>query len=242
VAKASDNVFPKIILGTGTAPSAPTDSSWKLYSQANGVYAKSSNSTVGPLGAGGGGISDPGGMAAGAALSSINSAIAWNSGTAFPTATAGDRYWRSDLGLECYYDGTRWLTVDEKIMGASVNNVLLGGAANTVGFPAYIPLGDHDWWITRAFFMTYVATTNDGTRYWKFGVYKATTGFVQTVLGSEGNTSADSASTMALHNITIGALVDHTTYPVISAGFTRVGTTPGAMTAGATIFGRMVIT
>lgn len=54
MAKASDNVFPKVILGTGTAPAAPTDSSWKLYSQANGIYAKSSNTTVGPLGSGGG--------------------------------------------------------------------------------------------------------------------------------------------------------------------------------------------
>lgn len=55
--KASDNVFPKVILGPLGAPSAPSDASWKLYAMANGVYAKSSNTTIGPLGTGGGGTS-----------------------------------------------------------------------------------------------------------------------------------------------------------------------------------------
>lgn len=47
---------------------------------------------------------------AGAVLARINGAVAWNAGTSFPTAAAGDRYFRTDLGMECYYDGTRWLT------------------------------------------------------------------------------------------------------------------------------------
>jgi hypothetical protein len=50
--KASDNEFPKIILPMQTADTAiPTDSDWKLYSKADGVYARSSNSIVGPLSA-----------------------------------------------------------------------------------------------------------------------------------------------------------------------------------------------
>lgn len=56
MAKASDNLFPKVKLGlAGTVPSAPSDSSWTLYSMANGVFARSSNTTVGPFGTGGGG-------------------------------------------------------------------------------------------------------------------------------------------------------------------------------------------
>lgn len=52
MAKASDNVFPKVILGMQTSnPSAPTDSSWKTFSKADGVYARSSNTVVGPFGA-----------------------------------------------------------------------------------------------------------------------------------------------------------------------------------------------
>lgn len=48
--------------------------------------------------------------AAGGAVSRVNGAVAWNSGTSFPTAATGDRYWRTDLGMEFYYDGTRWLS------------------------------------------------------------------------------------------------------------------------------------
>lgn len=55
MAKASDNIFPKVNLGMQTsAPSAPADSSWKVYAKPGGVYARSSNSEVGPFGSGGG--------------------------------------------------------------------------------------------------------------------------------------------------------------------------------------------
>lgn len=54
MAKASDNVFPKVLLGMQTsAPSAPADASWKMYSKANGIFARSSNAEVGPFGTGG---------------------------------------------------------------------------------------------------------------------------------------------------------------------------------------------
>lgn len=51
--KASDNEFPKLIFAMQTsAPAAPSDSDWKMYAKANGVFARSSNSEVGPFGAG----------------------------------------------------------------------------------------------------------------------------------------------------------------------------------------------
>ncbi len=50
---ASDNVFPKIIESMNTSdPAAPSDSSWKVYAKANGIFARSSNSVVGPFGTG----------------------------------------------------------------------------------------------------------------------------------------------------------------------------------------------
>ena len=49
--------------------------------------------------------------AAGANLSQYNGVVGWNGGTSFPaTPASGDRYWRSDLRDEYFYDGTRWLT------------------------------------------------------------------------------------------------------------------------------------
>lgn len=50
MAKASDNVFPKVYLGMQTSDiAAPSDSRWEVYSKAGGVYARSSNSIVGPF-------------------------------------------------------------------------------------------------------------------------------------------------------------------------------------------------
>lgn len=54
--KASDNIFPQVILDAVTsAPAAPSNDNWKLYAQANGVFARSSNTIVGPFGTAGGG-------------------------------------------------------------------------------------------------------------------------------------------------------------------------------------------
>jgi hypothetical protein len=50
MAKASDNVFPKVITAVqSTDIAAPSDGSWKLYSKPGGIYARSSNSVVGPF-------------------------------------------------------------------------------------------------------------------------------------------------------------------------------------------------
>lgn len=50
--KASDNLFPKVLLDMQTsAPAAPSDADWKLYAMPDGVYARSSNAAVGPFGA-----------------------------------------------------------------------------------------------------------------------------------------------------------------------------------------------
>lgn len=55
MAKASDNIFPKIIESMQTAnPAAPSDSSWKIFAKADGIYARSSNAVAGPFGSGAG--------------------------------------------------------------------------------------------------------------------------------------------------------------------------------------------
>lgn len=53
----SDNVYPKIILdGVTSDPAAPSNDNWKVYAKPDGVYARSSNSIVGPFGSGGGSV------------------------------------------------------------------------------------------------------------------------------------------------------------------------------------------
>lgn len=54
MAKASDNVFPRVIHGHNSADQgAPSDASWRVYAKSDGIYARSSNAIVGPFGAAG---------------------------------------------------------------------------------------------------------------------------------------------------------------------------------------------
>jgi hypothetical protein len=89
--------------------------------------------------------------AAGGGLSVINSLVAWNSGTSFPTAVTGDRYWRTDKGLEFYYDGTRWLSTHLfAIVMPNWNETTSGTSVTTTGtLRCGIPpaAGGTDWYI-----------------------------------------------------------------------------------------------
>ncbi len=58
--KASDNLFPKVLLDMqSSSPAAPSDRSWKLYSKADGLYARSSNSEAKLLTGAGSAFVDP---------------------------------------------------------------------------------------------------------------------------------------------------------------------------------------
>jgi len=109
--------------------------------------------------------------AAGGVLTMGNGAVTWGVGTSFPGSKAtGDRFWRSDLGLEFYWDGTRWLSVElfEMRWGMqpwgtiSVDTIIAG--LPLPGFTTGIYLVDQ-------FLTANVATTNDGSHYWKAEVH-----------------------------------------------------------------------
>lgn len=89
-------------------------------------------------------------------------------GAAFPTAgdgvvlQAGDRFFRSDLLLECVYDGANWLTTFENVIpvvaqtqfaSATTTNAVLVSTTDT-------------YRITKITMSAMVATTNNASNYW----------------------------------------------------------------------------
>jgi hypothetical protein len=85
------------------------------------------------------------------------------SGTAFPASPiAGDLFFRTDLGLQCYYDGTRWLTVQEYFYTAPT--ITFGSTTNV--YRARIRT-NYAIYITRLCLTTMVLTTNDASNYWQ---------------------------------------------------------------------------
>lgn len=86
-------------------------------------------------------------------------------GTSFPGSPAsGDFFYRTDLNLEFFWNGTRWLTTHLYIQPLETQrgfNVMSAGT--TWDSPRYQDLG---LWMEKFMVSMHVLTTNDGTRYW----------------------------------------------------------------------------
>jgi len=90
-------------------------------------------------------------------------------GTAFPTVghdgaavQAGARFWRTDIGFACYYDGTRWLTAHEYVLDADAATT----PADLSGPYEWQMRQDYNPYFTRVSATVIVATTNNGTNFW----------------------------------------------------------------------------
>lgn len=142
-------------VGGGSSGDVATDAIWDA---AGDLAVGSGADTAGRLPIG----------AVGGHLSRINGAVAWDSGTSNPgSAAAGDRYWRSDLGLVIYYDGTRWLTQNVYTMEAT------GSSLSASGDLAYrSPYGGADMWLVDFGWCYQIAATHDATRYWEVSLHK----------------------------------------------------------------------
>jgi hypothetical protein len=169
--------------------------------------------------------------AAGGALSVINGALAYNSGTSFPgSVVAGDRYWRTDRGLEYYYDGTRWLTTQLHVVtiGRNPINETVQPISQALSpqntHRAVAPSDLYDLWVENCRFTIRVNTTNSGSHYWTLEFLSV--GAAGASLGS-ANTSADAADTILRKTITVNALFG-TTNTLIQTLLTKTGT-PGTV-------------
>lgn len=113
-------------------------------------------------------------------------------GTAFPSSPpTGMRFWRTDLNFLCFYDGTRWLTINEY--------VILRGYLDQAGSASFADIFDYrqDYapYFSRVTFTSRVSTTNDGSNYWTiaFKSYNLAFGASTTIYSID--TSADAVNT-----------------------------------------------
>lgn len=181
--------------------------------------------------------------AAGGALAVVNSAVAWNSGTSFPANKAtGDRYWRTDLGLEFYWDGTRWVTTQL----FSTPLVLRDDPSFPYTATATPLLSCRDGRLNGMFITTWrvdttVATTNEATKYWTGQLVSYTAADAPTNVGSSFSTATDGVSTHVLHSVTVDAVLAATEF-LLAVTFTKVSTPGGLYPSGATVDYRLIAT
>lgn len=162
-------------------------------------------------------------------------------GTTFPASgdlpgglMTDDRFFRTDLGWACYYDGARWLTLHEyaqpltdyrraTIPFSGASGVLQLGPVRTDGTNLAI---------TRVAAYLDVLTTNNGSNYWTLA-FKTSAG--TTIQGF--NTSTDSAGAAILKEYAINVPYADPTY--ITLEVTGKTGTPGSLVAHGVVWYRI---
>lgn len=96
-------------------------------------------------------------------------------GTAFPTApVTGERYFRTDYGIEYYYDGTRWLSVNEYTLEIPPYGSLPGTKLTATTSPRSLgaspDVAGTDIWLESMVNTWYVVAPNKGPDYWNIGI------------------------------------------------------------------------
>jgi hypothetical protein len=232
-----------IDLDEGAAPATPATGKVRVYAKTDGsAYQKDDAGTETGLAGGGGGavatdaIFDAAGDLVvgsgantatrlalgnvGGLLGRINGVVAWISGTSFPSpAAAGDLFHRTDLSPALWrYDGTRWLSVQRYRTEVPVAAAQTTGGA-TVG---YLPMWQSEYgvWLIDFRGVLYVATTNDGSKYWTINLRKWSDASVI----ATANTQSQAPSTDLIKDVAIGAV---STENVLYIDSTKTST-PGA--------------
>lgn len=167
----------------------------------------------------------------------------FGAGTSNPgSPSTGDLYFRTDLGLLIYYDGTRWLTVNqfrEPMASEPVSLASHSVTGDTVGrlSPWHTT---YDIWLEDFYSTTLVVTTNDGTKFWTVTLDKRDAANAATTIVSY-NTSADTPSQWTTRKTAIGALLSPSTYKALNTVVTKTST-PGNIIAVTSLAYRLVIT
>lgn len=163
-------------------------------------------------------------------------------GTAFPTTghdgaavQAGARFWRTDLGWLCYYDGTRWLTTHEYSSNftAYARNAMpySGGAAALQVAPV---TSSYAIYLTGAICYLDVATTNNGTNFWSLALKDGAT----TIWSF--NTSAIAANTYSRFSFSTGTVFASPSF--MSLEVTGKTGAPGSLALNTSAYYRLIIT
>jgi hypothetical protein len=136
-------------------------------------------------------------------------------GTSFPgSPSTNQRYFRTDLGHEYYYDGTRWLTSQEYTLqllprGTQPFTAAGGTTANIFDFDCSIPgYNDTGWngiYVTSFSIIFFSGTAQSGTNYYAVRLY-ALGGAGTVTLANNNTQNATVANTWTPRGITVTPL------------------------------------
>ncbi len=163
------------------------------------------------------------------------------SGASFPgSPAANDLYFRTDRGLIYFYDGTRWLTVNQyTIPLTNTDQSLPMTVASRSTFRGKALYGGtYNFYVELWNWAVFVVTTNTGAVFWSLALQKISSAASPTI--TTVNTSALSPNAWTENATTVNALLG--TSPVITeleVNLTPTGS-PGSIYLVQTLVGRLV--
>lgn len=158
------------------------------------------------------------------------------SGTSFPgSPTADDLFYRTDRNLIYFYDGTRWLTVNEYDLGIGLA-VTAGDITATGSAVRYPVRQDFGMYLVRWPVVTDVVTTNDGSKFWTVELSRrATDNTANNIASFSTGTTPDAPSTWVNHDQAINAVLNSSARQ-IQVVCTKTSTAGNLLVAGSLIY------
>ncbi|MBA3829885.1 MAG: hypothetical protein H0X33_13175 [Taibaiella sp.] len=148
-------------------------------------------------------------------------------GTSFPgTPTTNQRYFRTDRGIQYYYDGTRWLS-ELKIILMSTSNLIttdnLSTNTNDVQqckHPSFL----YDIYLVSVETLSYVVTTHTSGAYWVLDFRKQDTAAAETSVATTNSWKTGRVTnTTYLDTISLGIQYSSSVNPQFVIGYTKTG-------------------
>jgi hypothetical protein len=181
-----------------------------------------------------------GGVIVGNDLQIASSTLNLNKGTSNPGSPAtNDRRFRTDLGMDIYYDGTRWLTVETfpiHFQGFFTSSIANANLAFTRLRSDYAP------YFTYLSATSRTVTTNSASHYWTVTIEGQSTTFgAGSTIGSF-NTSADSVNVYTAHDPITISTPNPTNRTHLNINLTIGAGAPGAISVVFAAFYKLIIT
>lgn len=163
----------------------------------------------------------------------------FNRGTVNPTSWPNNvPFYRTDLGLWIYFDGTRWLTENEYMIPVQALTAFPGPGIVAGTITALRT--DYAPYFTRVETTATVTAPNNATNYWQVDIITINLAFAAVDVVYAYDTHLDTAGTRTLHATSAPAIPAPTNRQFIRGRFTTV-LAPGALEMTISAFYRLII-
>lgn len=165
----------------------------------------------------------------------------WTTGTSMPgSPSTNDRVTRTDLGMDFYYDGTRWLSTSLYQLVFAYADTINPATIDAIMSRQTVWYTDFDLWLENFYATTFVLATNDAARYWQLKAEKNDAAGGTSVIATV-STQSDTPSNYVVKKAAIGALLGGgSTYKALFCKAYKTSTAGNLYIGGAFLTYRLV--